>query len=383
MILNGFDDEEFDLVDNYKDVITMFHEQQNTEGLDGEILERMKNFNNRNSEYMKNFENRFKNYVDAINACSKFIPQSQISDFVKWIQLLYFLEIMNGFYMWDSKKRYNIDKTLYKNNPSKSRDFYPQGIMIHCPASNNKGKAEKGIVFNAAKLVPDLIKRNASVHFIIEYNEETKKCEIYSTRSISFQAGHCGKHDEDSNETFNYNLIGIEIFDPKTLRIASHREDEMYVTIDNKNHCISVDDAENTVKQYTATRDTAIDLCAMLCCLFQWDINEMGRAINNKEYPITVISHREGNKHYEKASTHSDPDELWLLYERMKDLKNEKQDLKDYYGLKRIPTSLCKEKIMDPFREEVAQRIEYFKNEPGKIHPILRSMYMKLAYDIK
>ena len=58
----------------------------------------------------------------------------------------------------------------------------------------------------------------------------------------------------------------------------------------------------------------------MLCCLFDLIIDAQATGVisgKDTPLPITVISHREGSKNYQKAPAHGDPEELWLLYKNL------------------------------------------------------------------
>lgn len=98
----------------------------------------------------------------------------------------------------------------------------------------------------------------------------------------------------------------------------------MYAVVDYKLYGVHKgNDAIDAQACYEVTRETCADLCAILCCLFNYDINDkVERVINNKkkQCPITIISHREGSKNYQKASAHGDPEELWLLYRNLHEM---------------------------------------------------------------
>ncbi len=404
MILNGFDSETNDFVENYADML--------------------KEFKTADPNYSEDEDSRYNSYISKIEECLDWDGDDN-KDLIKKLKAL---NVLNCFLMEGKSSKYKIDKDFYEEQDREFRENYPEGIMIHCPAGGSK----------AVDVRNSLIKKEATVHFIIEYD---KTCNIFSFRPISYRTGHCY---HGYNGSFNDSMIGIEVCDPPQLKVIKDVKkippEAKYIKIGHSYYCIT--DVEGARDYHAEVREGAIDLCAMLCSLLELDIHDSGflpqsavielpdgttedysiqkeesvgnfrkrikkrvDRINKKildkkqeengfaevsydglNYPITVISHREGNMNYHKTSDHQDPDKLWILYKYMCDPDFVSGDVLSYLesrglNIKNEFYDFYQNEIMDPFREEVAERLELYNNGFEAIHPLLRLMFRKALID--
>lgn len=415
MILNGFDDETNDFVESFGSIFSDYKSKYD------EYLEKIKECVDLEDDY---------EYEACINS--------------KWQEIMGALKVIDYFYIPQiSQKTGKESKEKYNNQvSSNNKPNYPEGIMIHCPAGASTAKSVKSTLSG----------KGATVHFIIEHDSEG--CRIFSVRPLEFQAWHCASGKKGS---FNNSMISIEICDPpqliKTKKFEDLTQKNKYIKIGSSYYYINNDKANEAYKKYKEIRNIASDLCAMLCCLFNFEIDKNCLDALNLQYPISVISHREGNVKYKRTSDHSDPDMLWMLYEHICDEEYKYGDLRRY--LKKIDQDITSDKfknnyitkaiipwndgtteytleikndgkngkdfkkqvenekrdqakkmaeelgvtfksfndkikyeisyeydylkneIMDPFRKEIAQKIEYYQNNPNNIHPLLRLMFNK------
>lgn len=383
MILNGFDSDTNTFIYNLEEILNKFDKK---ESLD--IASIKSNF-----DTIQNCLNK-KNNAD-IDKCLE----------QHWSNIIAILRLIDCFHIGNSSKLlFNSAKlSVFDKKFPKGK---PGGIMIHCPAGQR-----------APALISRFKKEGTSVHFIIDRaeikykikdektNEEKENTEIktcvYLTAPLCYQAGHCGIKNKD---TFNSSMIAIENCDPPELdfrevTLTQKEIDEIngdkklkakkvkkkaqelegnsskYIIINDKIHKIKNDDEvlKAAYEYYQDIRNTSVDLCAMLCCLYGFEIDKTSKTEKGEDYPITVISHREGNKRYKLASTHSDPDELWALYEKLCD--------NSFSGFMDKKTDQgYTDEIMNPFRMEISERITHYKQHPEKIHPLLKIMYHYYTY---
>ena len=179
MILNGFDSETNDFVENYADML--------------------KEFKTADPNYSEDEDSRYNSYISKIEECLDWDGDDN-KDLIKKLKAL---NVLNCFLMEGKSSKYKIDKDFYEEQDREFRENYPEGIMIHCPAGGSK----------AVDVRNSLIKNEATVHFIIEYD---KTCNIFSFRPISYRTGHCY---HGYNGSFNDSMIGIEVCDPPQLKV--------------------------------------------------------------------------------------------------------------------------------------------------------------------
>lgn len=145
-----------------------------------------------------------------------------------------------------------------------------KGLMLHsvgCPQPkasvfmNNWNRASYG---------------NACVHGFIDANDGT----VYQTLPWNHRGWHCGRSGNNTH-------IGVEMCEPATIKYTSGAN-------------FTVLDREDAVAAVKRTYNSAVELFAYLCKLYNLDPLASG----------VVVSHKEGNK-LGIASNHGDPEHLW------------------------------------------------------------------------